>query len=152
MKFSASEKLLVEDICQTARDLQKSVRGLSIGELIRLVRTQLGMSQNRLASRAGVPQSTISRVEKGVRDVGLSTLQKILGALSCDLVVAPVLQGTIESIHHKQARARAQKQVDYLTGTMNLEQQRPDEKFKNELIKQEEQRLLQGPKSKLWEE
>ena len=115
--------------------MQKTVRGLSIGELIRFIRVQLGMSQSVLARRAGVPQSTISRVETGQWDVSLSTLQKILSAMSCELVVAPVIQGTIESIQHKQAKTQAQRRVAYLKGTMNLEQQ-----------------ILQEPKSKLWEE
>jgi len=35
---------------------------------------------------------------------------------------------------------------------MNLEDQQPDSRFIAELIKQEEERLLQGPNSKLWDE
>lgn len=150
--FSPSEKLLIEEVSQTAKSLAVVVRGLSIGELIKITRTQLGMSQTCLAKRAGVPQSTVSRIEKGQRDLSLYTLQKILSAISCDLVIAPTLQESIETIRRKQAKKIAQKHVHYLKGTMNLEEQQPDARFVEELLKQEEDQLLQGPNAKLWEE
>lgn len=148
--FSPSEKLLVEEISQAARSLAVAVRGLSIGELVKLIRTQLGMSQTSLAKRAGVPQSTVSRIEQGQRNLSLSTLQKILSAISCDLVLAPALQESIEMIRLSQAKKIARKSVRYLKGTMNMEEQQPDDRFIEELLKQEEEQLLQGPNAKLF--
>jgi transcriptional regulator with XRE-family HTH domain len=150
--FSPSEKLLVEEIMQAAQKTRVAVRGLTIGALIKSIRVQLGMSQKALAKRAGVPQSTISRIEQEERDANLSTLNKILGAISCDIVIVPLLQDSIDAIRRKQARKMAEKQVRYLKGTMNLEDQQPDSRFIAELIKQEEERLMQGPNSKLWDE
>lgn len=150
--YSPSEKLLIEEIMQAAQKTRVAVRGLKIGALIKSVRVQLGMSQKALAKRAGVPQSTISRIEQEERDANLSTLNKILSAISCDLVIVPLLQDSIDNIRRKQARKMAEKQVGYLKGTMNLEDQQPDSRFIIELIKQEEERLLQGPNSKLWDE
>lgn len=150
--FSPSEKLLIEEIMQTAQKTRVAVRGLTIGALIKSIRVQLGMSQKALAKRANVPQSTISRIEQEERDANLSTLNKILSAISCDLVIVPLLQNSIDAIRHKQARKMAEKQVRYLKGTMNLEDQQRDSKFIGELIKQEEERLLQGPNFKLWDE
>ena len=150
--FSPSEKLLIEEITQAAQKTRVAVRGLTIGALIKSIRIQLGMSQKALAKRARVPQSTISRIEQEERDANLSTLIKILGAISCDLVIVPLLQDSIDTIRRKQARKTAEKQVRYLKGTMNLEDQQPDSRFIAELIKQEEERLLQGPNSKLWDE
>lgn len=153
MKFkSPSEKLLIEEIMQASQKIKVAIRGLTIGALIKSIRVQLGMSQKTLARRAGVPQSTISRIEQGQRDTSLSMLSKILEAISCDLVVAPVLNDSIDVIRHKQARKIAEKQLSYLKGTMNLEDQQPDPRFIQELLRQEEERLLQGPNSKLWEE
>ena len=150
--FSPSEKLLIEEIMQAAQKTRVAVRGLTIGTLIKSIRVHLGMSQKALAKRAGVPQSTISRIEQEERDANLSTLNKILGAISCDLVIVPLLEDSIDSIRRKQARKMAEKQVRYLKGTMNLEDQQPDSSFIAELIKQEEERLMQGPNSKLWDE
>lgn len=149
--YSPSEKLLVEEVTCASRKMREALRGLSVGALIKSIREQLGMSQRALAKRAGVPQSTVSRIEQGQRDVTLSTLQKILGAISCDLAIAPLLQDSIDSLRRKQARKVAEKQVEYLQGTMNLEGQQPDPKFVEELLKQEVERLLQGPSAKLWE-
>jgi transcriptional regulator with XRE-family HTH domain len=150
--YSPSEKLLTEEIMQAALKVRVATRGLTIGALIRSIRTQLGMSQKALARRAGVPQSTISRIEQEERDANLATLNKILAAISCDLVIVPLLQDSIEAVRRKQARQMAEKQVLYLKGTMNLEDQEPDARFTEELIKQEEERLLQGPSAKLWDE
>ena len=150
--YSASERLLLEEVMQASREIMTVTRGLSIGALIKFIRMQLGMSQKILAKRAGIPQSTVSRIEQGQRDTSLSTLKKVLGAVSCDLIVVPLLYDTIETIRYKQARKIAQKHLRYLKGTMNLENQQPDSRFISELIKQEETRLLQGPNAKLWEE
>ena len=150
--YSLSEKLLIEEIMQAAQKTKVAARGLTIGALIKSIRTQLGMSQTALAQRAGVPQSTISRIEQEERDANLATLNKILAAISCDLVIVPLLEDSIDNIRRKQARKMAEKQVGYLKGTMNLEDQQPDPRFIAELIKQEEERLLQGPNSKLWDE
>jgi hypothetical protein len=84
--------------------------------------------------------------------VTLSTLNKILNAISCDLVIVPLLRDSIDVTRRKQARKIAEKQVRYLKGTMNLEDQQPDARFMEELIKQEEEHLLQDPSAKLWEE
>jgi transcriptional regulator with XRE-family HTH domain len=150
--YSPSEKLLIEEIMQAAKKTRVAARGLTIGALIKSIRVQLGMSQKALAQRARVPQSTISRIEQEERDANLSTLNKILGAISCDLVIIPLLQDSIDAIRRKQARKMAEKQIRYLKGTMNLEDQQPDSRFIAELIKQEEERLMQGPNSKLWDE
>lgn len=149
---AASEKLLIEEVTLASQKAKTSIRGLSIGGLIRTIRMQLGMSQHALAKRAGVPQSTVSRIEQGKSDMNLSTLTKILHAISCDLVIAPLLQDSIDAIRRKQAKKIAEKQVRYLKGTMNLEDQQPDSRFIEELLRQEEERLLKGPNAKLWEE
>ena len=150
--YSVSEKLLIEEVTEAAKKTRIAVRGLTVGALIKFIRIQLGMSQRALAKRAGVPQSTVSRVEQEQRNANLSTLNKILGAISCDLMIVPLLQDSIETIRRKQAKKMAEKKICYLKGTMNLEDQEPDSKFITELIKQEEERFLKAPNSKLWEE
>lgn len=149
---SPSEAILTEEIMKSSQQLKKTLRGLSIGALIKLIRLQLGMSQKIVAKRAKVPQSTVSRIEQGKNDITLSTLNKILNALSSDLIIAPLLRDSVQSIRRKQAKKIVAKQVDYLVGTMHLEGQEPDTRFIEELTHQEEERLLQGPNSKLWEE
>ncbi len=150
--FSPSERLLIEEVTQASGKMKAAIRGLSIGALIKSIRQQLGMSQKVLARRARVPQSTIARIEQSERNTSLATLRKILHALSCDLVVVPLLKESIDVIRRKQARKVAEKQIRYLKGTMNLEDQQPDSRFIEELLKHEEERLLYGSSAKLWEE
>ena len=149
---STSEKLLIEEVTQASSKLRNALRGLSIGRLIKTIRVHLGMSQKALALRAKIPQSTVSRIESGSTDANLSTLNKILSAMSCDIAIAPVLLEPIDSIRSKQAKKIATRRLQYLKGTMNLEDQQPDPTFIQELLKQEEETLLKGPNSQLWEE
>jgi transcriptional regulator with XRE-family HTH domain len=149
-RLASSEKLLVQEASEAAQKAKEASKGLQIGALIKMYRSQIGMSQKYLSKRAEVPQSTISRVEKGESDVNLATLNKILAALSCDLVLVPFLLESVESIRLKQARKLAEKHIRYLRGTMSLEKQQPDSKLLEILLKEEETRLLQGPDSALW--
>ena len=149
---SPAEKLLLEEVTKASLTAKIATRGLSIGALIKAVRLQLGMSQNVLAKRAKIPQPTVSRIEQGRRDVTVSTLIKICGAMFCDLVIVPVLQDSVDVIRRKQARKVAEKRTRYLKGTMNLEDQQPDSRFIEELTKQEEENLLHGSNARLWEE
>jgi len=151
-KSSKSAQLVLDEIIDAARKLKISSRGLSIGEIIAMIRNQLGMPQKVLARRAGIPQSTVSRIEGSKRDPNLSTLQKILQALSCEIIIVPLLMEPIDVIRRKQARRIAENNARYLRGTMSLEKQEPDTKLVQELIKDEENELLRSPGSKLWQE
>ena len=149
-KSSKSERLMIEEISKEGARLICPLRGLSIGQLICLIRKQLGMSQKVLSFRANIPQSTLSRVEQGKGEQNIATVKKILNALSCDLILVPVLRESIELQRRKQARRVAEKHIRYLRGTMSLEKQEPDADFFRELLKEKEEELLRS-KSKLWE-
>lgn len=51
---------------------------MSPGELIRTARKRHGLSQARLALRAGTTQSAISRLERGERSPSIETLERLL--------------------------------------------------------------------------
>ncbi len=149
---SLSDKLFIEDIARTAQKTKEVSRGMSLGSFIRMIRLQIGMSQKILSQRVCVPQATVSRIEQAKKDANVSTLYKILRALSCDLVMVPMLSEPIDTIRRKQAKKQAEKHVRYLKGTMSLEKQQPDPRMLEELLKQEEDRLLHGFDSELWED
>jgi len=55
------------------------------GNLLRLVRAEREMTQRDLAAAAGVPQSTIARIESGARQPSLPVLARILAAVDLEL-------------------------------------------------------------------
>jgi transcriptional regulator with XRE-family HTH domain len=150
MEFS--EQLLIEEIAKEGAKASQAARGLPPGALVKMIRKQIGMPQEVLARIAKVPQSTISRIEKGQGDPSLATLRRILQALDCDLVILPILRESVNTIRRRQARKRAENKVRYLLGTMHLEEQEPDKKFTDALLLQEEEKLLKGSNSTLWKE
>ena len=69
-----------------------------IGKQIKAKREELGLSQQALGDRAGVKQSTISELERGIGDPKWLTLQKIFTALNMSLLsIGPVKQKSSET-------------------------------------------------------
>jgi transcriptional regulator with XRE-family HTH domain len=58
-----------------------------VGELVRQARADAGLSRRSLAARAGVPTSTVSRVEDGLSDPTVSMLDRLLTAAGRRLVL-----------------------------------------------------------------
>lgn len=54
---------------------------LKIGEKVKSERTQKGLSQEKLAAKAGLNTRSISLLESGLRDIKVSTLVNIAKAL-----------------------------------------------------------------------
>lgn len=60
-------------------DLSESLR--SVVEALSQRRRELGLSQTQVAARMGTSQSAVARLEAGVSDLRLSTLERYAGAL-----------------------------------------------------------------------
>jgi transcriptional regulator with XRE-family HTH domain len=56
---------------------------------VRWARLHAGLSQQELAARTGVAQSTISRIEGGALDPRVGTVRKLLRACGADLELGP---------------------------------------------------------------
>ncbi len=54
-----------------------------VGRRIKVRRVELGMTQADLAEKITVGQSNLSCIERGERDVSVSLLNEIAGALKC---------------------------------------------------------------------
>ena len=147
-----AEKFALEKMQAMAEQAKLVARGTSIGGWIKTIRMQLGMSQAVLSKRSGVPQATISHIERGDTSIGLKVISQVLDAMSSQLIVLPLMTSSIDSMRREQAEKKADEHIEYLKGTMALEEQTPDDEFLNALREQEIQRLLFGPKSKLWKD
>lgn len=62
---------------------------LEMGQVIRRVRKERGLTQAELGMRANVARGALQKLEEGRGTVNLETVFKILQALSLDLNVAP---------------------------------------------------------------
>lgn len=58
--------------------LEKGYEAFRLGALIQEARIEKGMTQQQLADKCGTTKSYISRLENNVKEVRLSTLQKIV--------------------------------------------------------------------------
>jgi len=63
-----------------------------VGEQIKKLRKQAGLTQNDLAQKLGVSQQVISRVESGRDNVSLLTIKQVVGALGHKVTVQFVPQ------------------------------------------------------------
>jgi transcriptional regulator with XRE-family HTH domain len=60
-----------------------------IAAALKAVRERKHLSQRALSSKAGVPQSHISRIESGAVDLRLSSLIELTRALDLELMLVP---------------------------------------------------------------
>jgi ribosome-binding protein aMBF1 (putative translation factor) len=58
--------------------LEAGYEDFKVGALIHEARIELGLTQEELAERVGTTKSYISRIENNIKEVRLSTLQKIV--------------------------------------------------------------------------
>jgi len=77
---------------------QGSEAGLLLGERVRLIRCEKGLSIQELASRAGISASYLGEIERGVVYPSLNTLKNLAGGLG---VPVYVLMGQDSSLGHR---------------------------------------------------
>jgi len=72
---------------------------VSVGESVRIIRELQGLSQNALARRTGIPQSTISAIERNRVSLGVERAKTLARALKCHpaVLVFPGWEVTEES-------------------------------------------------------
>ena len=139
-------------ITKYAAKAPEGLETLSYSTLIRMIRDKLFMTQAQLAKRAGVPQSHIAKIEIGKMHPRLDTLEKILKALHCNLLLVPKPVQDLDAIIHERISQVAKKKVDSVTGTMRLEDQTPPFEIMEDMRHEEESKMLRNPTSKIWED
>lgn len=55
------------------------------GDKVRLIRKDLGLSQEELADKAGLHRTYIGMIERGEKNITLTNIEKISKALSIDI-------------------------------------------------------------------
>ncbi len=98
-----------------------------VGEVIRRLRAQRGLSVRGLAEQAGISASFLGAVERGESDIALGRLAQVAGALDHDvasLLGHSLQQGTprkIEAVTSKRSRGRGVDFAAFRVPGMNLE-------------------------------
>ena len=66
-------------------EVRKAKRRVSVspGESVRIIRELQELSQNQLADLAGIPQSTVSAIERGRVNLGVDRAKTLARALKC---------------------------------------------------------------------
>lgn len=59
-------------------ELESGYESFKLGALIQDTRLEMGMTQEQLAEKVGTTKSYISKIENNIKEVRLSTLQKII--------------------------------------------------------------------------
>jgi predicted transcriptional regulator len=86
---------------------------MEVATAVRSARHEIGLSQRALAARAGVPQSTVARIESGSLDPRAGTVDRILRAAGHELVsqIRPG-QGVDRSQIRERLRLTPRQRID----------------------------------------
>src|SRR5437867_5066742 len=85
------------------------------GTILRQARRHADLTQRDLAARAGVPQSTIGRIEAGAIDPRASTLRRLLRACGSDLeTIARFGDGIDRSVIRERLRRTPRQRLEDL--------------------------------------
>jgi transcriptional regulator with XRE-family HTH domain len=148
----ATTKRQIEHLQTLPDSLPAWTRHLQPGELVRLLRQYLKMSQAQLARRSGVPQAKIARIESMKTDFRWSTLSKLLAALEAEPLVLPRARTSWTEWLRGRARRVAEQRVNRVLGTSALEAQQPSELDRQAMVNEETSRLLDSGGQVLWDE
>jgi predicted DNA-binding mobile mystery protein A len=138
------------------RRLDQRLVGLDLGQRpprgwIRAIREALGMTTAELSQRMGLTQSRVSQIERSeeLGSIRLDTLERAAQALNCQVRYVLVPNEPLEEMVQRQARLRAQAEVDAVTHTMALEDQVPEPDVLDALVKEMAERFVD--ERHLWE-
>ena len=138
------------------RRLDQRLVGLDLGQRpprgwVRAIREALGMTTAELGQRMELTQSRVSQIERSeeLGSIRLDTLERAAQALNCQVRYVFVPNEPLEEMVQRQARLRAQAEVDAVTHTMALEDQVPEPGVLDSLVKELAERFVD--ERHLWE-
>ena len=123
----------------------------TVGENVRKLRIEKGMTQAQLAKRCGIRQSMVARIETSLTiDLRLSTVQKLAKGLDCRLISRFVPEEEIEKVLDQKSLAAARKLVGLSRSTAGLEKQMPEDRYIEQQVREMQLRIREKRPSSLW--
>lgn len=111
-------------------------------------RRDLGMSEERLAKRAGVSRNTVRRILSGnSTNVSLGSFVALANVLGVDVRFE---KEATETCLERQAEKKARQLVGMVQGNMGLESQAVGNDVVNRMVRDTVHQLLAGSKRNLW--
>lgn len=139
------------------RRLDQRLVGLDLGQRpprgwVRAIREALGMTTAELGQRMGLTQSRVSQIERSeeLGSIRLDTLERAAQALNCQVRYVFVPNEPLEEMVQRQARLRAQAEVDAVAHTMALEDQVTEPGVLDSLVQEMAERFVD--ERHLWEQ
>lgn len=89
----------------------------SIGEMIRILRIECGISREELAERVGISRSHLNKIEANIKRPSIITYQKIMDALEVDISIRDeekTEKGKCVAKARNILMNRSEKEVKYL--------------------------------------
>jgi predicted DNA-binding mobile mystery protein A len=119
---------------------------------IRAIRDALGMNMRQFADRLGVSKSRIPRIEHDeiTGSLTLKTMNRVADELDCVFVYGFVPRTSLDDTVRKQATIVAQRRMNRLMHTMNLEDQGLSSKNTKKAFNNMIEETIDSP-SMLWE-
>ncbi|MGH3676877.1 MAG: helix-turn-helix transcriptional regulator, partial [Mycobacterium sp.] len=84
------------------------------GNVLRVARAKTGLTQRQLATNAGVPYSTIAKIESGARQPTHPTMAKILAAVDLSLSTQLVPYDDHDDVLWEQEQRRSPTEREHM--------------------------------------
>jgi transcriptional regulator with XRE-family HTH domain len=84
------------------------------GNVLRVARAKTGLSQRELAAKAGVPHSTIAKIESGARQPTHPTMANILAAIDLSLSTRLVPYDDHDDVLWEQEQRRSAAEREHI--------------------------------------
>lgn len=120
---------------------------------IRAIRDGLGMTAKQLASRLGIAQQAVSRIEKSEQtgSVTIKTMHRFAESLDCVFVYGLVPRSSLEDTIRKQARIIAVRRLSQASHTMLLENQKLNKIENSRVLTEMVEEIVDKLPSYLWD-
>jgi len=121
---------------------------------IRAIRDALGMTARQLASRLGVAQQAVARIEKGepAGSVTIKTMRRIAACLDCVFVYGFVPRTSLEASVARQAKKVATQRLAQVSHSMSLENQALSKRENEQAMADLVDELIRNQPPDLWNE
>lgn len=119
---------------------------------IKTIRKILGMTSSQLAKRLGCSQSNIIALEKREKEktISLDALENTAQQMHCKLVYFFIPEKSFDEILYEKAKLIAQKKIQSIGHSMQLEEQGISEEQNKNQEEQYIKELLEGNLKLLW--